>query len=332
MSKFKKIIIWVIIIAAVAGGIYFYLRNKAPKTEYTTETAARGDLAQTVSVTGEIIPENQAELGFQTGGEVSRVYVDVGDKVAKGQRLAQIKAGIQIADLAQAEKALEAQRQTYKHIKDDDDTYSDEERRSQRATVEQYEAAVEEAKVNIAKTILYSPIDGIISQKSIDIGEIIAVTDKVFTIIGEGGLELRADVPESDIVKVAVGQKAGITFDALPSDEILEAEITEIDPASTVIQDVVYYRVKLKYANDSRIKPGMSADIDIKTAEKNGVITVPLRAVKNEEDKEYVEILKADNTTEKVFVKTGLKGDEGMVEIISGLKGGEKVVTLTKTQ
>ncbi len=332
MSRLKKYIIWIIIIAAVAGGVYFYLRSKAPETEYTTETAARGDLAQTVSVTGEIIPENQAELSFQIGGEISRVHVDVGDKVEKGQRLAQLKAGIQIADLAQAEKSLEAQRQTYKDIKEKDDTYSDEQRRSQRATVEQYEAAVQEAKVNLAKTILYSPIGGTVTQRSIDVGEMVAVTDTVFTIIGEGGMEISADVPESDIIKTAIGQKAKVTFDALPSDEIMSAEVTEIDPASTVIQDVVYYKVKLKYADDSRIKPGMSADVDILTAEKNGVITVPLRAVKNEEDKEYVEILKADNTTEKVFVKTGLKGDEGMVEVISGLKGGEKVVTFTKTQ
>ncbi len=335
MSRLKKYIIWIIIILAVAGGVFYFINSRKPKTEYTTETASRGDLAQTVSVTGEIIPENQAELSFQVGGEISRVYVDVGDKVTKGQRLAQLKAGVQIADLAQAEKALEAQRQTYKHIKDDDDTYSDEERRSQRATVEQYEAAVGEAKVNLAKTILYSPIDGIVSQKSIDIGEVVAITDKVFTIIGEGEMELRADVPESDIVKTQIGQKADITFDALPSDEIISAEVAEIDPASTVIQDVVYYRVKLKYADDFRIKPGMSADIDIKTAEKNDVITVPLRAVKTEGDREYVEVLKTQNKkefTEKIYVETGLKGDEGLVEIISGLNGGEKVVTLTKAQ
>lgn len=332
MSRLKKYTIWIIILLAIGAGAFYFAASRKSKTEYTAEIASRGNLAQTVSVTGEIVPENQAELGFQVAGEASRVYVDIGDKITKGQRLAQLKAGTQIADLSQAEKALEAQRQTYKHIKDDDDTYSDEERRSQRATVEQYEAAVQEARVNVAKTILYSPIDGVVSQKSINVGEIVAVTDKVFTIIGEGGLELQADVPESDIVKILIGQKADVSFDALPSDEIIPAEVIEIDPASTVIQDVVYYRVKLKYADDPRIKPGMSADIDIKTAEKNDVITIPFRAVKTEGDREYVEILKPDNTTEKIFVKTELKGNEGMVEVVSGLNGGESVVTFAKTQ
>lgn len=332
MSRPKKYAIWIIILLVIGAGVYYFVSSRKTKIEYTTETAARGDLAQTVSVTGEIVSENQVEAGFQVGGEISRVYVDVGDKVEKGQRLAQLKAGIQVANLAQAEKALEAQKQTYKDIKEKDDTYSDEQRRSQRATVEQYEAAVQEAKVNLARTILYSPIDGTVTQRSIDVGEIVAVTDTVFTIIGKGGLEIRADVPESDIVKVQIGQKADVTFDALPSDEIISAEVTEIDPASTVIQDVVYYRVKLKYADDSRIKPGMSADIDIKTAEKNDVITVPLRTVKTEGDRQYVEVLKPDNTVEKIYVETGLKGDEGLIEVISGLSGGEKVVTFTKTQ
>lgn len=333
MSKPKRYAIWIIILLIIGAGVYYFVQSRKPKIEYTTETARRDNLAQTVSVTGEIVPENQAELGFQISGEVSRVYVDVGDKIVKGQRLAQLKAGTQIAELAQSEKALEAQKQTYKDYKEKDDTYSDEQRRSQRATVEQYEAAVQEARVNLARTILYSPLDGVITQRSIDIGEIVAVTDTVFTIIGKGGLEIRADVPESDIVKVKVGQKAEITFDALTSEDIFEAEVTEIEPASTVIQDVVYYKVKLKLtSSDERLKPGMSADIDIKAVERNNVIIIPLRAVKTEAEQDYVEILKGENVVEKIKVETGLEGDEGMVEVISGLSGGEKVIIFTKTE
>jgi len=331
MAKKKKIIVWIVIIAVVVGGLVLYFSSRKQEVEYTTEEVKKGDLAQTVSVTGEIIPENQSDLSFQVGGEISQIYVDVGDKVEKGQRLVQIKAGTLPAELEQAEKALEAQKQTYKDIKEKDDTYSDEQRRSQRATVEQYEAAIQKVKVNLYRTVLYSPIDGIISQRSVDLGEIIAVTDVVLTIIGEGGLELQADVPESDIVKVAVGQKATITLDAFSSDEEFEAEVVEIEPASTVIQDVVYYRVKLKFdGSDERIKPGMSADVDIKTDERNNVLMIPSRAVKTEGDQEYVEILKDGNLTEKINVKTGLKGDDGLIEITSGLKSGEKVITLSK--
>jgi HlyD family secretion protein len=335
MSRRKKSIIWIIIILAIAAVVYYFIQSGKPETIYTTESAARGDLAQTVSVTSEIVPENEASLAFQIGGEVSQVFVEVGDKIAKGQRVAQLKAGTLLEDLIQAEKSLKAQKETYEHMKDEDDTYSNEQQDSQKATVQQYESMVREAKVNLARTVLYSPIEGVVTQKNVNTGEIVTASQQIANVMGEGTLEIRADVPESDIVKVALGQGADVTFDALSSSEIISAEVIEIDPASTVIQDVVYYRVKLKFAVDPRIKPGMSADIDIKTAEKKDVVSIPLRAVKTEGDREYVEILKTQDkkeVTEKVFVKTGLRGDDGMVEIVSGLSGGEAVVTLTKTQ
>lgn len=332
MTRRKKYAIWVIILLAIGAVVYYFIQSGKPVTTYTTENAARGDLAQTVSVTGEIVPENEASLAFQIGGEVSQIYIEVGDRVAKGQRIAQLKAGTLLEDLTQAEKALEVQKQTYEDVKEKDDTYSDEQRRAQRATVGQYESAVREAKINLARTVLYSPIDGVVTQKNANTGEIVTANQQIANVMGEGALEIRADVPESDIVKVAVGQKADVSFDALPSSEIIPAEVIEIDPASTVIQDVVYYRVKLKFTADPGIKPGMSMDADIRTAEKKDVVMIPLRAVKTEGDKEYVEILKEENMTEKVFVTTGLGGDDGMVEISSGLSGGEKVVTLMKMQ
>ena len=321
---------------AVAAGVYTFIQSRKPKTEYTTETAKRGDLAQTVSVTGKITPKDQAELGFQISGEISRIYVEVGDEVSAGERIAQLKAGTLMAELAQAEKALEAQEHTYKDFKKKDDTYSKEQRKSQKATVQQYEAAVREAKVNLARTVLYSPIDGKVTERSVDGGETVAANKNIITVVGNSSLVIKADVPESDIVKVQVGQGATVTFDSLTSADVMEAKVTKIDPASTVIQDVVYYKVELELEKvDQRLKPGMSADIDIRTAERSNVISIPLRAVKTEGDREYAEVLKTQDEksiVEKVYVKTGLKGDEGLMEVTSGLSGGENVITFTKTQ
>ncbi|EKD46656.1 MAG: Efflux transporter, RND family, MFP subunit [uncultured bacterium] len=100
------------------------------------------------------------------------------------------------------------------------------------------------------------------------------------------------------------------------------------------MQGVVYYKIKLKLNTlDVRVKPGMSLNIDINTAEKNDVIMIPNRAIKIENNKKFVDVLKVDGiTTEKVFIETGLEGDEGMVEVKSGLKGGEKVVTFQVTK
>ena len=120
-----------------------------------------------------------------------------------------------------------------------------------------------------------------------------------------------------------------MSFDPLYPEEIFDATVTSIDPASTVIQDVVYYRIKLQLDNlDPRLKAGMSANIDIKTMEKENVLMIPIRAVKGENGEKYVDILnESDNTTQKAKVVTGIDGDDGMLEIISGLKAGDKVVT-----
>lgn len=122
-----------------------------------------------------------------------------------------------------------------------------------------------------------------------------------------------------------------VTLDALTPNDIFKATVFEIDPAATNIQGVVYYRIKTKFdALDPRFKAGMSANVDIATAEKDNVIVIPQRAVKTEDgtSKKYVDVLQADGlTTKKVYVQTGLQGNEGMIEITSGLSGGEKVVT-----
>ncbi len=332
----KKYAIWIIILFIIGAGVYYFVSSRKPKTEYTTETASRGNLAQTVSVTGTVKAENEANLSFQGSGQLIGMLAEVGDQVKKGQRLAEIDKGALYIELQQAREDVKTQKETLDHMKDNRDIYSGEQRDAQRAVVRKYEQQINAVLHALYETRMYAPIAGIIIRKNYEIGENAAANSTVYTIAGEGGLEIEADVPESDIVKIIVGQRAVISLDALPSDEKLEAEITKIDPASTEIQDVVYYKTKLKLAKtDERIKNGMSADVDIRTAEKNNVISVPLRAVKVEGDKEYVEILKmADGkeSTEKVFIKTGLKGDEGMVEIISGLSGGEKVVTFVKIQ
>jgi multidrug efflux pump subunit AcrA (membrane-fusion protein) len=136
------------------------------------------------------------------------------------------------------------------------------------------------------------------------------------------------------VVKLQIGQKALVTFDALTPNDVYEAQIVKIDPASTVIQDVVYYAIKLSLTNvDQRLKPGMSANVDIHTAEKDAVLMIPLRAVETRGMFKFVTVLDPDGiTTSQAKIETGLEGDEGMVEVTKGLKEGQKVVTFTKTQ
>lgn len=331
MKKWKKRVIWIVVILAAVAGGFFYFTSKKTKTTYTTEEAKRIDVKQTVSVTGTINPDTMINLGFKVSGIVKEMGVDVGDTVKKGQRLAKVDPSTLLAELEASNQDIEYYDETYDFMKDNKDTYEKEQREAQKALVRKAEALNRAARIKVGETYIYAPISGTIIKRNADPGEI-AIYNSTILTVAEGEMEIEADVPESDIIKVSLGQKADISFDAFPVDVIFEAEIIKIEPASTIIQDVVYYKVKLKLDNvDEKVKTGMSCDVDIKTAERKGVIAIPLRAVKTEGDKKYVEVLKDEKNsiTEKVYVTTGLEGDDGIVEIKSGLNGGEKVITLT---
>ena len=274
--------------------------------------------------------ENEANLAFKLSGQVKSISVKVGDEVKKGTRVASIDQGTLWNELSSAQNYLQAQRDTLYDMKKRDETYNNYQKDAQRALIKKAEDAVAVINTQIGQTTIYSPMAGVVTSKNIEVGENVAANQTVLTVSTTGETEIKLDVSESDIVDVKVGQKVKLTFDALSSDEELKGEVVEIDPAATVIQDVVYYKVKVKLSSpDERLKLGMSVDGDINVAQKDNVVMIPARAVKTEGNQDYVEILGEDNTTKKVNVSTGFKGDEGMVEITSGLQGGENVVVLS---
>lgn len=332
----KKTYIILALVILIIGGIWYW-RSRAPKAQYITAQVQRGDLAQTVSVTGKLVSPVEVDLSSKVSGRVEKLFVDIGDKVKKGQKIAVLDKGVLLSQLRQARQEVAAQKQTLSYMKRGG--YKVEQKNSQRATIKEAEAAVSEIYDQLRETVIYSPLDGKVIKKSVEVGENVTANSAagnapIITIAQEGDLEIEANVPESDILKVALGQKADMTLDAFSTQDNFSAEVFEIEPASTVIQDVVYYKVKLKFlAPDARFKNGMSADIDIKTAEKNDVLSIPERAIGDDNGRKYVEILKDEKTgaVDRAYIATGLRGDEGMIEVTSGLNGGEKVVTFTNT-
>jgi len=217
-------------------------------------------------------------------------------------------------------------------VKEDLDTAESNYAKSSRsATVETARKSYEVALNNLSKATLKAPITGVVTQINYKSGEVLSASTNFGKILSDDYI-LESDIAESDIAECKVGQKAEITFDALPSHEKFIAEIIEIEPAASVIQDVVYYKTKLRLDSvDTRLKVGMSADIDVNIASKENVLVAPERAINRINNHEEAKILLGDEV-ETVTVKTGLSGDDGLVEIISGLKDGDEVVTLEKNQ
>ncbi|MFZ2189126.1 MAG: efflux RND transporter periplasmic adaptor subunit [Candidatus Moraniibacteriota bacterium] len=212
-------------------------------------------------------------------------------------------------------------------------TQSDFTLNSKNASVDNAKANYEIALNNLSKAVLKAPVSGTIVEVNNKVGEILGtgVIKESFARIIADDFIIESNIPESDIVKLKLGQKAKVTFDALPTGDEFEAELIEINPAETVIQDVVYYGIKLKLSTvDQRLKPGMSANVDVRTNEKSDVLMIPLRAIKIRNGEKFVDVLSDDNLVQEVKITTGLEGDGGMVEAKSGLKDGDKVVTFTK--
>jgi RND family efflux transporter MFP subunit len=204
---------------------------------------------------------------------------------------------------------------------------------SARAVVDQAKASLKFALANSAETVITAPIDGIVVKKNYNPGEQTSMASAVLEMIGESNLQIEVDIPESDITKIQTAQDVEITLDAFGEDEIFPGKVTFVDPAETVIQDVVYYKVKVQLNNSKEnasydIKPGMTANVVIYTDMKDNVLMVPARSVKGNNGDKHVEVL-VNGVLEEKTVTTGIRGDDG-IEITSGLDEGDEVITFTK--
>jgi len=215
--------------------------------------------------------------------------------------------------------------------------YTAEQIAQQAATVKSYEANVNNYRALLDKTILRAPISGVVTKEDAKVGEIVSANINVISLISGGfsapggpalGWQIDANVPEADIAKVQIGNEARVTLDAYGNDVEFKAKVTAIDPAETVIEGVSTYKVTLQFLEkDERIKSGMTANVDIKTASRENVITVPQRAVAAKNGDKAVNILKDDGTIVEIKVKTGLRGSDGNIEILEGVSEGDKVIT-----
>lgn len=196
---------------------------------------------------------------------------------------------------------------------------------AQTAKVEGAEANVMSLEAQLGKTALYSPIAGVVTKQDAKVGEIAPVGVVLVSIISNARYEIEANVPEADIAKIKIGDKAEVTLDAYGSDAIFHATVSKIDPAETIIDGVATYRTTLQFnENDTRVKPGMTANTDINGQKKENVLFVPGRVISSKDGVKTVNLVE-DNVSREVTITTGLRGSNGDVEVLSGLKEGDKV-------
>lgn len=221
---------------------------------------------------------------------------------------------------------------------------------SAKAQIARSQAQFGNAKVQLESTTIRAPRAGVILQKYVEQGTIIT-SGQSFNSVGTSIVQIgdlsrifvNAQVDEADIAQVAVGQKVKVTLDAFPEEEF-EGRVRRVDPRGTTDQNVTTILTQVEILKPNRrLRPGLNSECEFVVAEKEGVLAVPARAIRNKQGKKFVLVLTPDptkkpdpkapgggeaGTTAERVVETGLEtGDT--IEIVSGLKEGDKVVTAT---
>ncbi len=200
---------------------------------------------------------------------------------------------------------------------------------SEEASIKSYEAAVKNIEAQITKTVLRSPISGFITKQDAKVGEIAAANTVLISILSSA-YEIEANIPEVDIAKIKIGDSSKVTLDAYGRDVVFEAKIAAIDPAETVIEGVATYKTTLQFiSNDKPVKSGMTANLDILATEKDNALIIPQRAVTSRNGDKFVNLYDSsakDSNIKEVKIITGIRGSDGNIEVLEGLKEGDKLV------
>ncbi|MDP2630034.1 MAG: efflux RND transporter periplasmic adaptor subunit, partial [Candidatus Uhrbacteria bacterium] len=200
------------------------------------------------------------------------------------------------------------------------------------AQIENAQAAVRSAQARLQNSRITAPIAGIITQFDAKVGEFASPGTALISIISKDMFEVEAQVSETDVGKVALGNKVTMTIDAFLG-ETFNGSIFYIDPAQTTTEGVVGYKIKIAFdQNDDRMKSGLTVNLDIETRKKDNVLYLPQYAVLQNDEGTFVQILES-GVPKNIPITLGLQDQNGNVEIISGVSEGEQVLNIgLKTQ
>lgn len=345
-SRFRRIILPAGVIALLIGGILAWKGLASPSANdviYVTEPLQRGDLKITVTATGNLEPTNEVTVGSELSGTAIEVLVETNDRVSKGQVLAKLDtsklerqressramAAAAEAKVNQAKATLvesEASLQRLQKLKtasggklpslaDMDAAAAAAERA--KADVASAEADVRQAQANIGtnesdleKSIIRSPIDGIILTRSIEPGQTVAATmtaPELFVVAEKlENMKLKVAVAEADVSRLKEKQKASFTVDAWPN-RLFGAMVKKVEYGSTVTDNVVTYSTELEVSNDDlSLRPGMTATAEIAVAEAAGVLLAPNAAFRF--NPAAVRGGAGSNTAKRTFVQSLIPG------------------------
>ena len=198
---------------------------------------------------------------------------------------------------------------------------------AQQAQIDQAQAGVASAYANLQGSQIVAPISGVLTQLDAKVGQIATPGTPLVSIIGSSGFEVDAGVSETDVGKIAVGNTVSMTLDAFAG-ETFSGTVFYIAPAQTNTQGVITYQIKIAFAKaDPRLKSGLTANINIETSHKDGVLILPQYAILQNDQGTFVEVLE-NKVVKNIPVVLGIQDQKGNVEVTSGVTEGEQVLNI----
>ena len=368
MGKMLRISMFMAIVSA-----FFVLGLSACKKEtnnYITARIGKGNIVQKITASGTINPISTVDIGTQVSGIIAEIYVDYNSKVSKGQLLALIDPQTFEASVDQKQAALDIAKAELEVTKNDVIYYkkhldrikklntskysTDKELETaqrdydnslaqktlKEAQVSQAAAILKQARIDLDYTKIVSSVDGVVISREVEVGQTVAAsfeTPVLFNVAEDlTKMQIAASVVEADIAKVKEGQKVEFSVDSFP-DEVFEGVVTQVRNNPITTSNVVTYEVIIGIDNkDLKIKPGMTANVEIITAERNDVLLIPNKALRfytldeNGDVRRYKDkgiwLLK-NGKPERINVITGVSDDD-RTEIISDEINVDSVVIL----
>jgi HlyD family secretion protein len=384
MKKWLIIMGIAVVLIVVAYPLFFRNKKEIPKDSATftsQDVVKRGDLSIAVSATGKIEPIKTVELRSKASGEIIGMLVEEGDFVGRDQIICELekttaqndyeqaKADLEVAkvNLEIAEKELKRQQELFTRK-----LISDQELESTRLKYEQAksqlvgaEATLSTMKERLDDTVLRSPMDGVVITRYVEEGQVIASGisnvsgGTLIAVVGDlTSVYIQADVDETDIGKVALGQPVKVVADAHPNQEFF-GKVQRIAPMGTEVQNVTVFKVTSEVKNPQRLlKAGMNATVEIVAADLKNVLLIPSEAVKEaQEVMQFISATKGDGKSEAeaklprqkfdprqkyvlvvkngiptpVPVETGISNFD-FAEIKSGISEGDSVLVVSVSQ
>lgn len=363
MKKISKIWIGIGIIVVLAIATWMFSGGK--KEQAVTFDTAKVELANiknSVTATGSVEPVTSVTVGTQVSGIISRLYVDYNTVVKKGQIIAELDKTNLIselntakANLSSAQSSLNYESANYKRYATlfkkglvSADEYESAKLNFEKAKdqVAQSREMVQKAQTNLSYAIITSPIDGVVISKSVEEGQTVAAsyaTPELFTIAKDlKDMQVVANVDEADIGDVKEGERVSFTVDAYPNDTF-EGVVKQVRQEATTTNNVVTYEVVISAPNSElKLKPGLTANVTIYTAERQNVLCVSTKALRFTPTQDLIKGCKIvdckgknkvwtreGNTFKAHAVQIGIS-DGIHTEILSGVSKGLEIITDAK--